>query len=278
MSKVNCQRLNAAKRRDPGSRPPAPGAQGSTPHTRQPTPWTRCLFWLPLLLGLFLAPPASAQSLYGPGGLFLHPTAALPEKGQLTPGFLILPQHNPTAHEDRTWLSGSLDYGLTDRIEIGFTALGVTDWGRDASYGGFFKYKLLTETADRPALAIGYTRLGFGDMNGQQAFLAARKQVAPGKRHPVWVDLGVQYTDEIDGTPKHQFMPYAGVEVGLTSRLTFIAEGRPRGNNEFGTPLALTLSYQVTKQWRLAVAWANNGLSDHPEFGVGAGFSLGARR
>ena len=37
----------------------------------------------------------------------------------------------------------------------------------------------------------------------------------------------------------------------------FIAEGRPRMHNEFGTPLALTLSYQVTNRWRLAVAWAN---------------------
>ena len=125
-------------------------------------------------------------------------------------------------------------------------------------------------------MAIGYTQLGFGEVDTLQAFLAGRKKVARGR--PVWVDLGAQYVDEVDGTPKHEVQPFAGVEVGLTSRLTFIAEGRPRMTNEFGTPLALTLSYQVTDSWRLAVAWANNGLSDHPMFGVGAGFSLGARR
>jgi hypothetical protein len=229
------------------------------------------------LAALLLAAPASAQSLYGPGGLFLHPTASLPPKGQLTPGILVLPQHNPVARSTRTWISGSLDYGLTDDLEVGVTVLKVTNWDREASVGGFFKYRLLEETDSQPAVAIGFTQLGFGDVNTRQAFLALRKQVARG-RHPVTAHLGVQYVDEVDALSKHEFQPYAGFEVGLASRLTFIAEGRPRMNGEFGTPLALSLSYQVADNWRLAVTWANNGLSDTPKWGFGAGFSLGARR
>ena len=34
---------------------------------------------------------AHSQSIYGPGGLFLNPTADLPTKGQLTPAFLVIP-------------------------------------------------------------------------------------------------------------------------------------------------------------------------------------------
>lgn len=235
--------------------------------------WTAALVCI-----LATAAPVGAQSLYGPGGLFLHPTASLPEPGRLTPGVLVLPQHNPEANATRTWISGSLDYGLSRNLELGITVLQVTNWDRDASMGGFFKYRLLEETASRPAVAVGYTQLGFGDVNTQQAFLALRKQFATGCPHPVTVHLGVQYVDEVDGVSKQQFQPYAGLEVGLTSRLTFIAEGRPRMNEEFGTPLALTLSYRVTDRWQLAVTWANNGLSDTPKFGVGAGFSLGGRR
>jgi hypothetical protein len=231
-----------------------------------------------LLLSLALAAPASAQSLYGPGGLFLHPTASLPPKGQWTPSFLFLPQHHPVQDETRIWLSSSLDYGLTDNLEVGAVFLQVTDWDHDASFGGFLKYRLLSESANRPAVAIGFTGLTGGHVNARIGFLALRKQLGAAGRHPITANLGVQYVDVVDGISRHQFQPYAGLEFGITSRLSFIAEGRPRMNAEFGTPLGLTLAYQVSDRWKLAVTWANNGLSDTPKFGFGAGFSLGSRK
>jgi hypothetical protein len=231
-----------------------------------------------VLLTLLLAAPSSAQSLYGPGGLFLHPTASVPPRGQFTPSVLVLPQHNPVAGATRVWVSGAVDYGLLDDLEIGVVALKVTNWDRDPSFGGFAKYRFLRETAARPALAAGFTGLTGGDVNTRIGFLAAQKRFNPTGRFPVTGHLGVQYADVVDGVPKRQFQPFAGVELGLTSRLSFIAEGRPRMRGEFGTPLALTLAYQVTPAWRLAVTWANNGLSDRPMFGFGAGFSLGSRK
>jgi hypothetical protein len=242
----------------------------------RPFPTLRLILPALLLAGLLCA-PAKAQSLYGPGGLFLFPTASFPPKGRITPGFLLLPQHDPDANVTRVWLSASLDYGLTDDIEIGGTFLKVTGWDRDPSFGGFVKYRLLKENAVRPAFAIGFNQLGFGDVNTRTGFLAARKEFSIGKRHLIVAHLGVQYIDEMDGFSHHEWEPYAGVEVGLTNRLTFIAEGRPRGNQEHGTPLALTLNYKVSKNWHLAATWANNGRSDQPRFGFGAGLSLGSR-
>jgi hypothetical protein len=230
------------------------------------------------LFSLALVSPAAAQSLYGPGGLFLHPTASLPPRGQWSPSFLFLPQHNPANNDTRIWLSSSLDYGVTDELEIGATFLKVTGWDRDPSFGGFVKYRLLEETATRPALAIGFTGLGGGDVNAQIGFLALRKQFGAAGKHPITAHLGVQYAGEVDGISRHEFQPYAGLELGITSRLSFIAEGRPRMNREFGTPIGLTLAYQVSDRWKLAVTWANNGLSDTPKFGFGAGFSLGSRK
>jgi hypothetical protein len=224
------------------------------------------------------AAPASAQSLYGPGGLFLHPTASVPPKGQLTPGILVLPQHNPAFDSTRTWISASLDYGLFDDLEIGATWLKVAGWQRDPSAGGFIKYRFLRETEARPALAVGFTQLGGGDVNTRVGFLAARKQFRTGQRHPLTAHVGLEYADEVDGISRHEWRPYAGLEVGLGRRLSFIAEGRPRMRAEFGTPLALTLAYQPSERWRLALTWANNGLSDRPMFGFGAGLSLGSRR
>jgi hypothetical protein len=242
-----------------------------------PRPFKLSLIAPAVLLAAGLSAPARAQSLYGPGGLFLHPTASFPPKGRITPGFLFLPQHDPVANDTRIWLSGSLDYGVTDDLEIGGTFLKVTGWDRDPSFGGFVKYRLMKENLFRPALAVGFEQLGFGDVNTRSGFLALRKEFSIGKRHLIVAHLGVQYIDEMDGLSHHQWEPYGGLEIGVTKRLTFIAEGRPRGNQEFGTPLALTLSYKVTKDWHLAATWANNGRSDEPRFGFGAGLSLGSR-
>ena len=147
-----------------------------------------------LLLSLFLlAAPASAQSLYGPGGLFLHPTASLPPKGQWTPSFLFLPTHQPIDDDTRIWLSSSLDYGVTDNLEVGAIFLKVTGWDHDASVGGFFKYRLLSETANRLAIAFGFTGLTGGDVNAQIGFLALRKQYEAG-RYPLAAHMDVQYS------------------------------------------------------------------------------------
>jgi hypothetical protein len=231
-----------------------------------------------ICLGLLLAGrPAAAQSLYGPGGLFLHPTASTPEKGKITPAFLLLPQTVPPNGDSRLWLSSSLDYGLTDDIELTLTALKVTGWQRDASFGGSAKWRFLRETRDRPALAVGFAGLGFGDVNGRSVFLAAQKRIPTCKRFPLTAHLGVQYVDEQDGILRREVQPFGGLELGLGSRWTFVAEARPGTEKDFGTPLALTLSYRVTDRWKLALTWANNGQSDRPVFGFGAGFGLGAR-
>lgn len=234
----------------------------------------------PLLLALCtlaLSSPAAAQSLYGPGGLFLHPTASLPPKGRLTPGLLLLPQHNPEAGSTRTWISGSVDYGLTDDFELGATVVKVAGWDRDPSAGGYFKYRLMRESLTRPAVAVGYTHLDGGHVDTRIAFLALRKQFGIGSRRLLVAHLGVQYADIVDGISRNQFQPYAGLELGITSRVSFIVEARPRLEHDFGTPLALTLAYRPSENWRLAITWANNGLSDEPRFGFGAGLTLGSR-
>lgn len=238
--------------------------------------WWACIL-AALALGV-IAGPARAQSLYGPQGLFLHPTASLPPQGRLTPGILVLPQYNPVFKETRTWLSGSLDYGLTDDIEIGFTAVQVFNWdGRDPSFGGFAKFRILRETDVFPAIAVGFTGLEGGDVNSRIGFAAARKQFPLRGGRFLVAHVGVQYVAFGDGNEYDEFQPYAGLELGITSRLSVIAEGRFRQTHDFGTPLALTLAYRVDDRWRVAVTWANNGLSSHPMWGFGAGLSLGSR-
>src|SRR5438067_12740626 len=183
---------------------------------------------------------ASAQSLYGPGGLFLLPTASLPEKGQLTPAVLLLPQRSPLDGHTRTWESASLDYGAARDLEIGATVLKITT-KEGAPEGRFAKYRFLRESANRPAVAAGFTWLGFGAADSRVAFLALRKQLAGGKgaAHAVIAHLGVQYADILDGVRREEFQPYGGMEIGLLPRLEFVGEARRPGKGDFRTPFAL---------------------------------------
>ena len=232
-------------------------------------------------VGLMLAgvcAPAGAQSLYGPGGLFLHPTASVAAPGDINPSFLFLPQRNSQSRATRIWMSTSVSVGLPGRIEAGVTALKVTGWDRNPSFGGFVKYQFRPETLTSPALAIGATQLSGGDVNNRQLFLAARKKVGLLYGRSITANLGAQYVDEEDGISRHEFRPYAGLELGLSERLSFIAEARPLQNREFGMPLALTFSYRASDRMKFALTYANNGLSDEPRIGFGAGYSLGARR
>lgn len=241
---------------------------------------TRHLVTLGAALGLLAGAgaPASAQSLYGPGGLFLHPTASVPPMGKLTPSIIVLPQHNPAVDSTRTWLTASVDYGLLPDLEIGATYLKVAGWDKDASLGGFAKWRFQREGLVKPALAAGFTYLGGGDVDTRVAFLAASKGFGAGKLASVRGHLGLQYADRVDGIRKNDLLPYAGIELGLTTRLAVTAEARPRGTGEFGTPLALTLQYRPNEDVTLAFTWANNGMSDRPMLGFGAGWSLGTRR
>jgi hypothetical protein len=222
---------------------------------------------------------ARAQSLYGPGGLFLHPTADVPPKGRLTGGVLALEQRIPSTpglHEQPVWLSGSLDYGATEDIEIGITGLAITDF--KTSWGGSFKYRFLHESASRPAVAAGFAMSGWGGSDGQQGFVAARKQLNRGGGHPIIGHLGLLYLNDLAGLPYHQLLPYAGVEYGVARRLTLIGEFRPRGKSDFKTSTALSLSWEYARGGRLVVTWANTGQSTQPRFGVGVGILMGGRR
>jgi len=237
----------------------------------------------PLAVLMVLSPlPAIAQSVYGPGGLFLNPTAAMAPAGQIEPSVLALRQHysGTTSKNsfDATWLSSAVDYGLRPNVEIGAAVAAVAGLpgGGNPSFGGYAKYRLFPETGSRPAAAVGLTILGFGQTNFRAGFAALRKSSRISGLSLAG-DLGLQYVDVSVGKSRHSFQPYAGAELGFARGWTFTVEARPRLYSEIGTPLALTLIHRVRSGYQIAVTWANNGAVQSPGFGVGAGLTLGSR-
>lgn len=237
------------------------------------------------LLGLLLASPLSAQSVYGPGGLFLDPTASLPPLHSLVPSVLVLQEdihEGPNAAFSGTWLSSSIDYGFRDNLELGVATVaesGVAGQG-NASVGGYAKYQLLKEGNVWPAVAIGGTILGFGETNYRLGYVALRKHLYSRGENGMQLigDTGLQYADVVDGFQKHSFEPFAGLEYIPVENWAVTAEGRPRQNGEAGTPVALTVSHRSASGYHIALTYANNGPSRSPRLGFGVGFALGSRR
>ncbi|MDQ2731176.1 MAG: hypothetical protein M3Y56_05920 [Armatimonadota bacterium] len=242
---------------------------------------------VPLLafIGLMLASPLSAQSVYGPGGLFLDPTASLPPLRSLVPSVLVLHEdirHGSDPAFSGTWISSSIDYGFQDNLELGVALVaesGVAGEG-NSSVGGYGKYRLLKEGNIWPALAIGGTLLGFGEANYRLGYIALRKHLySRGEKGMQFIgDMGVQYADVVDGINKHAVEPFAGLEFIPVENWVVTAEGRPRLNGESGTPAALTVSHRSASGYHIALTYANNGPSRSPRLGFGVGFALGSRR
>jgi hypothetical protein len=245
-----------------------------------------------LVATLAVGGAVSAQSIYGPGGLFLNPTADFPPKGQLTPAILRIPQASGPNGLDarRTWYSYSLDYGLTEKLEVGAVYLKIAPGGgqthdfQDASIGGFAKYRILDgSVGGRPDVAVGGSFLTGGDANARVAFAALRFTPRLDLRYPAHLHLGVLYANQLNKFQRHNTLPYVGVDLGLSDTLIFFAEVRARATKPAGAadvkpPSAVGLVWQPSRSLKIVVAYADNGWSDSHKISVGIGHLIGGRR
>jgi hypothetical protein len=237
-----------------------------------------------LISSLFqLATEAHGQSIYGPGGLFLNPTADFPAKGQFTPAFLVIPQESAALGGRRTWTSYSLDYGLSERIEIGTTYLKVNPGNppfEDGSLGGYAKYRLFEgQNGGRPDVAIGVSILGGGDVDAEVGFIAARfSPKEPDPRHPAHLHVGLLYADKLNGVTREDVVPYGGFDVGITPELLFFGEARALMEADLAPATAVGFVWTPFRSLKLAIAYANNGWSGGNKLSFGVGYRIGTRR
>ena len=243
-----------------------------------------------LLVALGGGASAHAQSIYGPGGLLLNPTADMPDKGQITPAILVIPQGREDGPGHLTWSSYSVDYGATKNLEVGGTYLKINPGGdrfQHGSAGLYAKYRLLSERPGRPiSIAIGATALGGGDANASTAFAAARWTAFRVKSRPVHIHAGAMYIRELDGVRHNKAVPYIGIDYALSRRLTLFAEQRAKmgsGSSEdlpgYYLARSIGVAWQLHGRYKLVLAYARNGWEETPDhFSIGIGYSIGGGR
>jgi hypothetical protein len=225
---------------------------------------------------------ASGQSIYGPGGLLLNPTADVPATGRLTPAVLVIPQDSRLLGGRRTTTSVSLDYGLAPRWEVGALYLGISGAGtagRNPSYGGYAKYQILPGSARTPAVAVGGSVLTGGGVNSQTAFLAVRQDLSrPGSAHPLRLHVGAFYANELVGVDRDGTRPYAGLEYTVTPTVTAFAEWRDELPRDVKSAVSVGVLLKPSENYRVILAYANNGASQSPKFSFGVGFTINTKR
>jgi hypothetical protein len=238
------------------------------------------LMALLVLTGLVGA--ANGQSIYGPGGLLLNPTADVPLPGRLTPSVLVIPQDSSRLGGLRTTTSVAVDYGLAPRWEVGaiyLTISGAGAAGRSPSFGGFAKYQLLPGSERTPAVAIGGSVLTGGDVNAQTAFLAVRQNLTrPGSAHPLRLHAGAFYANELVGVNRDKIVPYVGLEYAASRTVSVFGEWRSELPHDLKSAYAVGVLVKPTENYRILLGFANNGLSQSARFSFGVGFTINTKR
>lgn len=154
-------------------------------------------------LPLLAAHPAAAATATGSSGLIHTPSADTLETGDVELGVRY------TGNK----LSASLTWGIAERIEIGVNSL--EKGGTLSDLGLFVKGAVFEETADRPAVAVGFET--------GQSYVVVSKRLAPRVRAHAGYGSGA-----LDGV-------FAGVSVALNTT-----------SNRAGAPVTTVLA-EATK-------------------------------
>jgi hypothetical protein len=235
-----------------------------------------------ILAGLLLAPNAAyCGGVYGPSGLFLHPTGYLPPDRRPTWGVTYFTQTRETATGKLTidWVPVFVDQRLSDRFEGGLVFLHQRASSQSLeSYGGFAKYQLASEEDRRPALAVAVDYLS-GDLRTASAYVVASKQFGAGDR-PIRTHVGYAVTRRSDlQGPTGRFhetddAPYAGLEIFLTPKLRLVGEIEAKMEFYTEAPMSIGLMWSPSRNVGLGIGWLNTGRSSESRFFIGVGYKI----
>src|SRR5258708_40355924 len=110
-----------------------------------------------IILALAMVSPSTAtgaQTIYGPGGLFVHPTAFTPHRGATGLNVSWFTQE-PKVGPRTEWLPVALTHSFTSQDEAGVLYVDRrTPAGHTSSGGAFYKHQFMPDTISRPALAL----------------------------------------------------------------------------------------------------------------------------
>lgn len=242
------------------------------------TQWSLQWVFLVMLI-LSCIHSAQSQSFYGPGGLFVHPSAFAPPKGGLSMSITYGQQYVDGFRAE--YLPSSFAYGVTDRLSVG--TLIVYHQGHEINYepmhdhvhvGGFLKYQFSPDDRRGPATALAVSYRGHDDLETLAAVVASHtfrssKPLFSGH-------LGLKYGRAPSGADS--IAAYTGLEVPFNRSFKLFGEYGTRFSFDYKEASSIGIAYSAGRSFNLSVGMVNLGRSQDNRFFVGVGYPIGGIR
>ena len=221
---------------------------------------------------------ASAQTAYGPGGLFVQPTAIVPAARTLNLNVSTFEQRID-GRPSSQWIPASLAYSFSDRVQAGPLFLHRSFNGGEFLSGGLFaKYALSPDKPDRPAVALtgsfltGDVRLASIGLVGSHAFRSGDRTVLSLHAGGLW-----GRRDDIRN-PGDSLSAFVGADVPLGREFSIIAEYGTRFSFDYKERSSFGVVWRPRRGPQIGVGFVNTGRSSENGFFVGVGYPLGGDR
>ena len=214
---------------------------------------------LAVVLVLGLASASAAQSIGGPTGLVLVPTARLQADGTLAVGAGYVPEAYSDYLEGSAYTPAFATLAFLPSVEVGFRFSRALGTGRPEALGDrmlFARVRVLKETGSLPAVAIGahdFLRSSSSLTNQFAALYAVASKRVGGVAFVESVDLHAGLgTDWIPAKVRQFVGPFGGAEIsfldadtGVVRRLQTLVEYDGRSVN-VGQRLGLGAGIDLT--------------------------------
>ncbi len=221
--------------------------------------------------------PAQAQSIYSPGGLFVHPTAFVPPAHKFssyTAGFT----QDEAGGVNNSYYPVTFTYTPTDRLQVSALAVHhqASDEATHTHLGAFLKYQLLPDAATHPAFAITGSFVGHDHMESSAAAVTSHSFLR-GDRALATLHLGAKWgrTKEQQGGA-NDFGGFVGTQVPLSRQWNLVGETSTRLKFDRSSATSVGVMYHDAKSGLgISVGLVNGGRSSRMKFFFGVGVPLG---
>ena len=227
-----------------------------------------------VLLVCFAHLTGRAQTVYGPGGLFIHPTAFLPE--QRSPQINLSWFTQEANGVESRWVPASLTFFPNKRAQLGGLFVSRRLRGAERTSGGLFaKYQLQEGGVLTPTLAVSGSYLG-GDVQ-QSSLSAVGSWRIPGLRG-ITGHSGYQWVRRADlPVSRDDLSSFLGVEVPIGPGFRLVGEMGSRMKFDRKAAAAVGVMWSGSRL-SLGVGFVNTGRSDSLHPFIGAGYTTAGDR